>query len=523
MAIEDIIWAKNRHMFGGIEPPHMKTFIARQRYNEDKQKRVVEIVIELPDDLTIPKSLVSSGYDASICTIGGVVIRKSETDYPKDENDGELIANISVDGVPIEGYIIDENVEPGKTYYYKSFVYSTQGIWRSSLTAEIEMLNMTYFFGYDLDTTNSDPYARVSYPSDVDNAGYTPAVLNDLKSWNIPAGEKFMPRPCMLTVEGAVYEYLNPNDYTKTVDGSDSTIADLNLTYNAMMEWPKIYTKRWEENGVYHFRCSDVKIDKDYECWCNYYGSSEIDHFYTGIYVGTMSTTSVNSARLMSKSGISYSFGQSANDYRSMATKNGAGWQVENILDHLLIQDLLVMMGHSTNCQNIFGNGGSKSTGTATGKCNSWGLFGSDASYVKVFGMEDYWGVGRVTSLKFAQFGWQISLKGTATYCGDLTNRYDYTPDGYIQKMTTYSWGRLPWFNNDFTDGIYGTATTFECDYIELYTGRTSSVWIGGSVMPEISSYTSTTLGPFRYYAVQYDTHYTNYGCARLACKPVTN
>ena len=29
----------------------------------------------------------------------------------------------------------------------------------------------------------------------------------------------------------------------------------------AMMEWPKIYTKRWEENGIYHFRCSDTPQD----------------------------------------------------------------------------------------------------------------------------------------------------------------------------------------------------------------------------------------------------------------------
>ena len=38
-----------------------------------------------------------------------------------------------------------------------------------------------------------------------------------------------------------VDHYLNPNDYTKKVNGSASKVADTSFGGNAMMEWPKIY------------------------------------------------------------------------------------------------------------------------------------------------------------------------------------------------------------------------------------------------------------------------------------------
>lgn len=47
----------------------------------------------------------------------------------------------------------------------------------------------------------------------------------------------------MLKSNGKVDYYLNPNDYTKKLDGTTSDIANPNYDGNAMMEWPKIWFK----------------------------------------------------------------------------------------------------------------------------------------------------------------------------------------------------------------------------------------------------------------------------------------
>lgn len=116
-----------------------------------------------------------------------------------------------------------------------------------------------------------------------------------------------------------------------------------------MMEWPKIYTKRWEENGVYHFRCSDIPQDDTWDCWCNYdRNNNEIDHFYTPIYFG-----SNVSSKLRSISGQANMVSKNATTEINYAKANGSDWYTEVLADRLLIQDLLVMMGKSTDCQTV--------------------------------------------------------------------------------------------------------------------------------------------------------------------------
>lgn len=118
-----------------------------------------------------------------------------------------------------------------------------------------------------------------------------------------------------------------------------------------MMEWPKIYTKRWESNGVYHFRCSDTPQDDTWDCWCNYdRNNNQIDHFYTPIYFG-----SLVSGKLRSISGAANSVNTTAANEITYAKANGNDWYTEVLADRLLLQDLLVMMARSTECQTAFG------------------------------------------------------------------------------------------------------------------------------------------------------------------------
>ena len=442
-----------------------------------------------------PQVKLTATLPASVtgCTIAGAVIRRSTTGYPVNESDGSQVANITSSGT-----YYDTNVEAGIIYYYAAFPYSTDGVYNtnnvSANQASCEVSSYEYLFGYDLVKSTSNPSGRVTYPSDVDNVNFTPAKMNfggsfNYGSWNFEPGEMFMPRPCMLTYAGVVDHYLNPNDYTKKIDGTASSVANTSFGGNAMMEWPKIYTKRWEENGVYHFRCSDIPQDDTWDCWCNYdRNNNEIDHFYTPIYFG-----SNVSSKLRSISGQANMVSQNATTEINYAKANGSDWYTEVLADRLLIQDLLVMMGKSTDCQTVFGSGRSDTNSAVnTGTMNSRGMFwgsnnGTDG--VKVFGMEHLWG-----NLWRRTAGW-MNVNGTqkvkltrGTHDGSTATDYNTdgngyisvsgatpsgTSGGYISSMKTEAYGRIP-------VKASGSSSTYEADGLYYSNSGTMYALVGG-------------------------------------------
>nr|DAO73320.1 MAG TPA: major capsid protein [Caudoviricetes sp.] len=387
-----------------------------------------------------------------------------------------------------------------------------------------------YLFGYDLVKATSSPTGRVTYPSDVDNAAFTPAAMNfstgkfNYGGWAFDPGEKFMPRPCMLTYAGVVDHYLNPNDYTKKVNGTTSKVTDTSFGGNAMMEWPKIYTKRWESNGVYHFRCSDTPQDDTWDCWCNYdRNNNQIDHFYTPIYFG-----SLVSGKLRSISGSANSVNTTAANEIAYAKANGNDWYTEVLADRLLLQDLLVMMARSTECQTAFGYGRCNSSNSiAPGTMNSKGMFwGSNdkTSGVKVFGMENVWG-----NLWRRTAGW-INANGTqkvkltrGTHDGSIATDYNTdgngyktianaTPagssGGYISSMKTEAFGRLP-------VNASGSSSTYEADGMWYNNSQVNYAFVGGSWDSAL------LVGPFSALLNAAASRSGSYSGAALSCKPL--
>ena len=399
----------------------------------------------------------------------------------------------------------------------------------SDTTVNVTATFREYLYGFDLTIADSNPATRVTYPSDVENSGFAKAVMNfggafSYGSWPSTPGEKFMPRPCMLRFNGTVDYYLNPNDYTKKADGTTSDVANMNYGGNAMMEWPKIYVKRWESNGVYHFRCSDMKVDSDYECWSNYdKNNKEIPHFYTPIFFGSKD----GSNRLRSISGQSNFVSNTAQTEVTYAKNNGADiWYTEVLSDRELVNDLLTMMFKSTNLQATAGYGVcSASAAIAPGSMNTKGLFwgaGDKTSGVKVFGMENWWG-----NIFRRIAGWCISggtqkvklTRGTkdGTTVGDYNfdgNGYktisgvNLTRSGYISKMKTEPFGRFPMEAN-------GSTTTFEADQVWADSGNGYYAYVGGDWNNDLYC------GPF-YAGLYYAPSGTDSRIgAALSCKPL--
>lgn len=533
-------------------PDNIKLFSAKSQYDYKTEESSVELKVELP------------------ANVAGAVIRKSQNGYPETETDGDEFMTVTA-----SGSYSDTNVTLGETYYYSIFTYSSVGVYNRNIASSVKVTcaKYNYLFGYDLDLDDPDPLTRVTYPEDVDNAKFKAAFMNygysefDYGDWPNTPGKYFMPRPCMLTYDGVVAEYLDPTDYTKIEDGVHSSkVADFTFNGSAMMEWPKIYTKRdivLDEgstvNGVYRFRCSDTPQGDDWDCWCNYDGNDNIvDNFYTSIYMATYEDVSTGTD-LRSMSGKIVSSGEQITTFRSRARYNGSStdasyltWDIGLMADYLLIRDLLVMMAKTTDCQKAYGNGrgNANKAVTTTGELNNKGMFwGSDkwSDGVKVFGMENWWGnyaqhiagwnlvagIERIKITKGAHDGKQPSTNPTSASMKHIIFGPDYYSNqisasaahvgsdessGYISSMTDYvsvanslKFGLIP-------TGYAGSNTTYECDWIRRSNSTSTSTQYSYTVGGNYSY--SVQNGPFCAVAVS-DIESPSYTGAFLSYKPL--
>jgi hypothetical protein len=343
-----------------------------------------------------------------------------------------------------------------------------------------------------------------------------------------------MPKPCIVTDDGVVAHYLNPNNYSLQEDGvTPSYVSNTNVAVQAMMEWDKIYVYREEtSDGIYKFRCSDQPQSDEWKCWSNYdINDNEIDHFYTSIYTGVNATPPAGGMAFRSKSGNAITRGKFFYEYTGFigTTYQNKGWYIGYLSDHLLIQDLLVMMGKSTDCQTVFGYGCATGEHSNTGTLDKRGLFWGSASYesglgVKVFGMEDYWGnshrylAGWLTKsgAQYVKLTWGTADGSTKTgfayssttgYIRVTTTSPTGSDPGYISGMETESYGRIPTTTS-------GSATTYECDQFDWSASSTVQVHLMGYGAG------GTTMGPFAIYANGYDSA-IGYASANLSYKPL--
>ena len=197
MAEEDLLFGKNRHFFGGIEPSNMRAFNASSNYVPATSTARIKLAGQLPLDTVVEGQ--------TLCTVAGVIIRRDTTDYPENEFSGTAVADVKPNFAladPYEFTIYDANVTIGTTYFYSAFPYTKQGVFNRNQAnrAKAKADTYTYLYGYDLVVGTNNVETRVTYPTDVDNANYTAAKMNytsskfEYGSWTSVAGEKFILR-----------------------------------------------------------------------------------------------------------------------------------------------------------------------------------------------------------------------------------------------------------------------------------------------------------------------------------------
>ena len=80
----------------------------------------------------------ADSYDANnnlICSVGGVMIRMSDTGYPTKPSEGTLVVNNTNLGAYINTPFTVSGLTKGKKYYFSAFPYSVQGVYNLSSNA----------------------------------------------------------------------------------------------------------------------------------------------------------------------------------------------------------------------------------------------------------------------------------------------------------------------------------------------------------------------------------------------------
>ena len=314
---------------------------------------------------------------------------------------------------------------------------------------------VSHNYGFHIDGSESVPSAKITYLADA--VGMEPAKMdytNDVFDYGSWKDAFFLPRPCMLKSDGTVDYYLDPDDYTKKADGTASDITNDAYDGNAMMEWGKNGRKIWykivpdaNDDTSASVYIADYQVDEGYVDYpFHSFDGASHNHFYTPIFNGWLDTNN----KLRSISGKQVMASKTATNEVTYAENNNPAntpiWNIEQYCDIVLITLLLWLMGKSTNTQNVFGNGissGSQAGCEAyrTGSLNNKGMFyGKDGSVntttaVKVFGMENFWG------LQWRRYQGHLLIGGSQyvkmTYGqedGSTADGFSLAGTGYINK-----------------------------------------------------------------------------------------
>ena len=332
---------------------------------------------------------------------GAPTVTKTATGNPIEITDGASAPMVKCETV-IQGY------QEGSGTPSASNIRPLRGASKVYINISSEPV---YNYGFHIDGNKSDPSEMITYLADA--VGMTPAHMDytndkfDYGSWGDAWFIKDC-KPCILGQDGIVQKYLDPNDYTKDIDGNSVTI-DENLTgANIMIEFPKIWYKVVPDFGdVYSASVyiSNAKLDDGYKDYAYIAsdGATHKSHFYMAAY---NSSKISNVLRSLSGQTTSKTKSLSGTTEISYAEANGVGWSTEHAGQVMLINFLLMLMGKSTNTQAVFGQGlhtsGSDAVNNSfpTGIHNTKGLFygtnsGAAATYtnaVKVFGIENWYG-----------------------------------------------------------------------------------------------------------------------------------
>ena len=363
----------------------------------------------------------------------------------------------------------------------------------TSLEQQIPIIEQGNVYGMRIDGDESDPSNMITYLADA--VGMTPAYMDytndvfDYGSWKDVIKDI---KPCVLNANGTVYCYLDPDDFTKDIDGNDVTNIVNGTTdngQNVMIEFSKFWLKivPYNNGKSAYVYIADYQVNSTYKdyAYIDKNGNHK-EHFYMPAFNGSIvnnGTTDVMRSLL----GKTVSKSKTAQAEINACVANGDGWYTEDAGEVMLINMLLLLIGKSTDTQTVFGQGltsGGTETindGFTTGVHATKGMFygtnsGAAATYtnaVKLFGIENWYGfqwrryAGDIldNSVLKVKLCWGTEDGSTVNDFNLDGDGYVTIPDctpsgtngGYISEMKCTSLGM-------FSKVSSGSSSTYYCD-----------------------------------------------------------
>lgn len=202
--------------------------------------------------------------------------------------------------------------------------------------------------------------------------------------------------PCLFK-DGKEVVKLNPNDFTKDINGNSVDITSGNAG-DVMIAFPRCGLRISTSGNIITVSMINSPNNPNFEYMAHKRGSTLKDKFYIGAYVGT-----IQADKLHSLSGKTIARGRTNSDWRDLARANGgspgngeSGYDMYSWYHHVYIQAMYLLKYKNLNPQNAVGMGwvNAGSFGT-TGNTNNKGMdYGTTSGNVqmKLFGIEDLWG-----------------------------------------------------------------------------------------------------------------------------------
>lgn len=262
--------------------------------------------------------------------------------------------------------------------------------------------------------------------------------------------------PCMLRYDGTEDYKLDPNDYSKKLDGTPSDVANVEYEGNAMIAFPTVWIKRSEDTNFNYYDVANYPLDSEYQAYAHTDAMGTIlPKIYLPIYKGR-----IVDGKLRSLSGLNPQGSTTAQTEINTAVACGAGWSIWDFSTKEMLCDLLTLIGKNADSQATFGKGqesgynaedttnhGKIFNGTLDDK-GLWFGYNSSTSQVKVFGLEGLWGCRHDRELGLVLVDGVYMVKPIPPYnltgaeyesCGQSP-----TSNNYVKTLMSTKYGSLP-------------------------------------------------------------------------------
>ncbi|MGA4517189.1 fibronectin type III domain-containing protein [Solibacillus silvestris] len=429
-----------------------------------------------------------------------VIVRYKEgTSMPTSLTDGIMAYEGSSTSITVH------NLKPETWYSFRIFTISKSGKVNDDQayqTIRGKTLREIAIYGVRIDTTNSNPETAVTYIEDAVSS--TPARGNngafDYGSWKdrFPFNQI---KPCLMKGE-EVLGYLDPNDFTKFVDGTSAKqttkinyfkpLYPHELNGHIMIEFPTIYWKIESLGNYTYVRYSDKQYDSTYKALAHTRGTSVRNKLYLAAFIASAQPM-LNETEMREKRELWSATGDIApivkgltmNEARTMVWRNGPSYDLMGFHQLTMLQVLFLVMFKNRDSQSALGKGYTGLTfthqaGSAAGSTLKKGMFYGSNSYleqVKFCGMEDLWGnyEERIDGLYVNYIG--RLMIGTKNFNDNGVNYTDY---GKIEKGGYYPKDVQGTTEKGFIPNISGgSSTTHYTDYGGVNKYEASAVFGG--------------------------------------------